>query len=409
MVLAVDQLDAPIARLGDGEVAVGIARRTVVVGDPFLWTDDEATVGPGFTFVVGNRRIEPRRCEVTARALESHALVLLPWHPSLVGEGTEHDGAFLEPQHGGALRVAHDRKLTDLPMPRFAEIAGVAGGHLEVEELLLGIFGRQAAKGHEASVGEFDDGRMDARDARAAVAGANAVVASEIATTRLPGAAIVAADDERGSVIGHRDHAVLGADGISCRLSVCPQHLGLAPGDAVIGGAAHEIVAMLTGFDEMIDRLVAIPPDLRRVIIHVLRIPEWRGRFPLHGTEAQSRAGVGRGEIGFAHGGEPHGEQIAIRALGDGRAVILADEHRADRAIGNANEGLRAFNERRLRWLRCDSRHGLAHVLRVYRRRGQRQKFSLRKLTLHHAEADAFACGIRHPRAAIRRAQEADH
>jgi hypothetical protein len=51
----------------------------------------------------------------------------------------------------------------------------------------------------------------------------------------------------------------------------------------------------------------------------------------------------------------------------------------------------------------------LAHVLRIHWPRGQRQRFSLRQLTLHDAEADALARGVRHPRTAIRRTQEADH
>lgn len=45
----------------------------------------------------------------------------------------------------------------------------------QIEELLRWLFGRQTPKGDEASVGEFNDGRMDARDARAAVATANTV------------------------------------------------------------------------------------------------------------------------------------------------------------------------------------------------------------------------------------------
>jgi hypothetical protein len=75
--------------------------------------------------------------------------------------------------------------------------------------------------------------------------------------------AIVAADDERGIVIRHRDHAVLGADGIARSLSLCPKNVCLAPGDAVVGGAADEIITMLSGFNEMINGLVAIPADLR--------------------------------------------------------------------------------------------------------------------------------------------------
>ena len=40
------------------------------------------------------------------------------------------------------------------------------------------------------------------------------------------------------------------------------------------------------------------------------------------------------------------GEKIAVGALGDGRAVVLAHEDRADRAVGNPHVGLRPGKER---------------------------------------------------------------
>ncbi len=52
MLAAGDELDAPIARLDDGEIAVGVRGGTVGVVETFFGADDEAAVGLGFAFVV---------------------------------------------------------------------------------------------------------------------------------------------------------------------------------------------------------------------------------------------------------------------------------------------------------------------------------------------------------------------
>ena len=178
-----------------------------------------------------------------------------------------------------------------------------------------------------------------------------------------PGLAVVATDRKARKVERDRDDAFRCPDGIAGRFSTCAHHFGFRPGRAVVGGAADHDVSMLPCFNDVEDREITIPPDFRCVIVHVHRIPERRGGFPFPGTEAQARGGVCGSEIGFAHGGKPNRQQISIRALGDGRAVILADEHGAKSVIGDAHERPWAFKERRACWLSWNERHVLAHVL----------------------------------------------
>jgi hypothetical protein len=125
---------------------------------------------------------------------------------------------------------------------------------------------------------------------------------------------------------------------------------------------------------------------LRRVIVHVHRIPERRRGLPFRGTEPQPRTGARRGEIRLAERREPHRGQIAIRAVGDGLAVILADEHQVERGIRDAHIRLCAFVEKRVcgdtdtvvRAVGADMsvRITLTHVLRIQRQCGQWQRLS---------------------------------
>ena len=166
---------------------------------------------------------------------------------------------------------------------------------------------------------------------------------------------------------------------------------------------------MLACLDEVEDRSVTVPPDFRRVIVHVLCIPERRCRVPFLRTEPQTGRRVRRGEIGFAERGKPHREQVSVRALGDRGAVILADEHGADGARRNTHKQLRSLEERRVAGGRRRLEHGLTYALRILRRRRYRQRLSFRQIALDDAKPDALAGRVLRPRAAIRRAQETDH
>ena len=163
---------------------------------------------------------------------------------------------------------------------------------------------------------------------------------------------------------------------------------------------------MLSSFDDVIDLRPAVPPDFRRMIIDILRVPERRGGFPFRGAEAQSRSRVRGGEINFAQRRKPDGEQITVGTFGKARAVIRPSEHRASRTIGNAYERFRSLEERHIGRMRHDARHGLTQVLRIERRRCCGQQHPFWKLALHDAKANAIASGVRHPRTAIGRTQE---
>lgn len=174
--------------------------------------------------------------------------------------------------------------------------------HPEVETLLRGLLRRKAGIGHETSVGQFDDGRMNSSNKWAFASRADVIHSATIPSGFHPSPSVVAADRESRKVERDRDDAFLRADGIAGRLSTCAHHFGLRPGNAVVYRAAEQNVSMLPAFDNVEDCVVAVPPDFRRMIIHVLRIPERRGGLPFVRAEAQARGGVRGGEIGFSQG-----------------------------------------------------------------------------------------------------------
>ena len=134
---------------------------------------------------------------------------------------------------------------------------------------------------------------------------------------------VVAADRESRKVERDRDDAFLRADGIAGRLSTCAHHFGLRPGNAVVYRAAEQNVSMLPAFDNVEDCVVAVPPDFRRMIIHVLRIPERRGGLPFVRAEAQARGGVRGGEIGFSQGTRELGVSVHFLSAMDRRCHLL--------------------------------------------------------------------------------------
>ena len=127
---------------------------------------------------------------------------------------------------------------------------------------------------------------MNTRNTGAAVTRADIITSTKITAARLPSFAIVTTDDDRGIVIWHRNYTIFKADGMVGRLAVGTYHLGFRPGNPIVGGMANYVVAMLTSFNEMIERFVAIPPYLRCMIVYILRIPECRSKIPFTGTQA---------------------------------------------------------------------------------------------------------------------------
>ena len=101
MILAGDELDAAVARLRDGKVAVDVCGGFALGGN-------EACVGRGLPFIVADGGIETDACLVAAGAFEVQSDAFVLRLTRLVSEGAKEDGALFKPQHRGPLRVAHD-------------------------------------------------------------------------------------------------------------------------------------------------------------------------------------------------------------------------------------------------------------------------------------------------------------
>jgi hypothetical protein len=69
---------------------------------------------------------------------------------------------------------------------------------------------------------------------------------------------------------------------------------------------AHDVFIATTG--EVVDRLIAIPPELGRVVVDVRTIPEDGGWLPLAFAEPQSAGEVVQLRAAFIDAGILHGE-----------------------------------------------------------------------------------------------------
>lgn len=364
MIAAADELDAAVAGLDGGEVAVvlgtGVAEQEHVAVDAvhgalFAAGSDESLVGPGFAVVEGDRGEEAGAVEVAVLALEGHA-VGFAGIGGEIGEGTEEQRTFAQADERLALHAADGGKLGGLMCPALATIAGEAGRCFEVEGLLLG-FAVEAAEGHQAAVVQLDHWRVDARvTCSAAVAMRELLVGDGFGG---PGLAAIGAFGEAGGgdVLRHPYRAVAAAHELVSDLAPRLDDLRLAPGDAVVGAVAHDVFTQAA--HEVEERLVAIPPEFRRVVIHVRAVPKERCRLPFARAEAQTAGEVVQLRAGLIDAGIPHREQIAVRTFGDGGAVIVPCERRAKGVRLHFDEGLRSFKNRYIRVHPLDLRRAL--------------------------------------------------
>jgi hypothetical protein len=157
----------------------------------------------------------------------------------------------------------------------------------------------------------------------------------------------------------------------------------------------------------MKERLIAIPPEFRRMIVHIRPIPEERGGFPRDRARAEAACEIAQLRAGLIDAGIPHREEITVRTFGDRGTVVVPGVGRTLRVWRHDHEGLRSFEEwgRLLPWLNLG--RGLGNVLGMERRGGQRQRFSFRPLSEDDAEADAIVYRLRHPGTAVGRAKQA--
>ena len=246
---------------------------------------------------------------------------------------------------------------------------------------------------------------MDAGDAGAAGSGIQFHLAA-FGPCLGPGLAIVATDDERSPVERDGKHAVTGADDVVSEFAAHRKKPRLRPGRSVVRGGADDVLSGMHE-DQMEECFVAIPPELRRVVVDVGAIPEGRRCFPVLRAETETAGGVAQLRPGLGDARIPDGEQIAIRTLGDGWAVIVLGKQRTDLSLGYLSIHPWPFEKRHGRILRNDLRRLLADVLCVQGRCWRRQPVSLRQVAEHDAETDVIEAGIRDPTAAICRADHA--
>jgi hypothetical protein len=178
-------------------------------------------------------------------------------------------------------------------------------------------------------------------------------------------------------------------------MSGCPISLhgwmicGLAPRDAVVGAVAHDVLAQAAG--EVEERLVAIPPEFRRVIVHVRAIPKERGGLPL---ALRRRADGWRGcsapcRLHRRRNTTPRADRRSgIRRW---RGCDCARRTAGPVEFGGTDdEGLRSFKRAAsahpsARSSRCLEKRS-AHAVRALAAAGL---FTLRPVAEHDAEADA--------------------
>ena len=114
---------------------------------------------------------------------------------------------------------------------------------------------------------------MDAGITKAAAAGAE-VAGPLLHVVEGPRFAFVVTEDETAltRVIGDHQGAIGEADDLIAKLTHGLHDGGFRPGDAVVFRSADDVLIATTG--EMKQRLLAIPPDFRTMIIHIRAVPE---------------------------------------------------------------------------------------------------------------------------------------
>jgi len=297
VIAAADELDAAVAGLDGGEVAIvlgaGVAEREHVAVDAvhgalFAAGGDESLVGPGFAVVEGDGGEEARAVVVAVLALEGHAVGFAGIRGE-IGEGAEEQRTFAQADERLTLHAADGGEFGRFMRPGLAAVAGEAGGCFEVEGLLLG-FAVEAAESHQAAIIELDDWRVDACvTCGAAVSMRELLVGDEFGG---PSLAAIGAFGEAGSgnILRHPDRAIAAAHELVSDLAPRLDDLRLAPADAVVGAVAHDVLAVSAC--EVEERLFAIPPEFRPVIIHVRAVPKQRCGLPFARTDAQTAGEV---------------------------------------------------------------------------------------------------------------------
>ena len=303
-----------------------------------------------------------------------------------------------------ALHAADGRERAGLVSPGLAQIAAVTqrGAKIELRLLRRKI---EPTQRHDPSVREFDDGVVNARKARAAAA--SVPVGFAMPGSEGPRLATIAADVQAGAglvAIERQNHEALACtNGHVADFGFRLKHVPLGPGGAAVDRGAHDIARQSFGKKEQ--GALAVEPELGGVVIDVRPIPKRRSFFPLCRATTQAAGDDREFGTAFIAAGKPNRQQVAVRALGDGRAVIVIREQRAGHVRRNLHKRLWPTEEWLRHWI-CFGGNALAHVARIQGWRRHRQRGGLGQVCQHHAEADHVVRGGGEAAAAVGRAQQ---
>ena len=173
-------------------------------------------------------------------------------------------------------------------------------------------------------------------------------------------------------------------------------HVGVLPGERHAG--------------EVVERAAAVIPQGRGVIVAVGYVEERRRRLPLVCSPAQSTGSLPELAIAFGIARVPHGEQVAVGTLDDGRVVVMGCEERPVR--GGRDLDILPWTREvgRLRGWSVDHvlRAALYDALLVERWRRRIDTTRLGEFSEDHSKAQHPVAVLRERSHAVRGAQRVD-
>ena len=333
------------------------------------------------------------------------------------GERNQQERSLVEAHQHQPLSPVDGRKFRGMVGPCLAHVVGEAHGHAQAAFLVLDVV--VASQCHEASVIQLDHSGVDAGDGtsrRPFGKGRQGLSIPRVG----PGLSLVLADVDGCSVAAARagvtglhepafaGHHRAGNDLVAQRV-FGSDDARTCPGGTVVRAGAQGHGEVLPSAQrlhavDVVEGAVPVMEQGGAGHVAVGHLEKQAGRFPLRAAAAQAGGEDCQLPSLLIIGGEPDGEQVAVRTPGDGRLVVVAVER-------GARTGCRLFHvddvgveHRGVHPLGFPVARFVAHGVGI-RVRDDGQRFRRRIVSLHHAEAHVHELVLRYHGRAVARTQ----